>query len=162
MGPSVNKRGLLMTTTNNAASDAPSRYGNPRRYFDGADIRAQCRHVATVVTVRGDINATNIERVSGYVRPLILPEKPFVLDLSGVNYFPTQALSFLSEVDEDCNNSDIEWGLIASDAVSQLLDAEDRQTMFPIADSVPHALQHFVLVTDARRSLLLPLLVNTA
>jgi anti-anti-sigma factor len=162
MGPSINKRGLLMTTTNNPASDAPSHYGNPRLYFDGADIRAQCRHVATVVTVRGDINARNIERVSGYVRPLILPEKPFVLDLSGVNYSPTLALSLLVEVDEDCNDANIQWALIASHAVSQLLGTEDRQTMFPIADSVPHALQHFVLITGARRRLLLPLLVKTA
>ena len=64
-------------------------YGNPAVECDGAQMRALCRQLATVVTVSGEINETNVECIGDYAKRFVLMEKPFVLDLSGVSSFST-------------------------------------------------------------------------
>lgn len=126
---------------------------------DGVQIRPQCRQLATVVTVSGNIDGTNVDRVSGYVRRFILAEKPFVLDLNGVNTFTVQSISLLDTVDDACRATGVEWSLIASGPVTRML--RDEQVDFPITASVPDALNHFADVINERRQLL-PLLRRTA
>jgi anti-anti-sigma factor len=133
-------------------------YGNPPFECDGAQIRAHCRQLATVVTIKGDIDGTNVDRVSQCTRRFILAEKPFVLDLSGVNSFSWESISLLYTVDDDCRAAGVEWSLIASRPV---LSVCDDQIDYVIADSVPQALNHFADAMRARRRLL-PLLINTA
>ncbi len=60
-------------------------YGNPAFDCDGAQIRACSRQLATVVTVTGDLDDANLEKVSQYTKRFVLREKPVVLDLSGVS-----------------------------------------------------------------------------
>jgi anti-anti-sigma regulatory factor len=134
------------------------RYGNPAFVCEGARMRAYCRQLATVVAVNGDVDAANIDRVSQYCRRFILAEKPFILDLSGVNSFATQGISLLDAVDEDCLATGVEWSLIASDAV---LQAVDGPASFPTANSVAEALHHFAEGIALRRRLL-PILHRTA
>jgi hypothetical protein len=55
-----------------ANSDITPRYGRPTFDRSGAQVRAQCRHLATVVTISGAINAMNIDRVGEYSRRFIL------------------------------------------------------------------------------------------
>ena len=56
-------------------------YGNPPFDCDGAQIRACSRQLATVVTVTGDLDDANIDKVSQYTKRFVLREKPVVLDL---------------------------------------------------------------------------------
>jgi anti-anti-sigma factor len=133
-------------------------YGNPTFDCAGAQIRGCCRQLATVVTINGEIDGVNVDRVTEYTRRFILAEKPFVLDLSGVNSFSPQCVSLLYTLDERCFNVGVEWSLIASEFVSDALRIGDRAT-FPTADSVPDALHHFAEEIDERRRLL-PLLTK--
>jgi anti-anti-sigma regulatory factor len=133
-------------------------YGNPTFDCAGAQIRGHCRQLATVATIDGDIDGVNVDRVTAYTRRFILAEKPFILDLSGVNSFSPQCVSLLYTLDEGCFNAGVEWSLIASQPVLDALRAGDRAT-FPIADSVPDALHHFADRIDERRQLL-PLLTK--
>jgi anti-anti-sigma regulatory factor len=133
-------------------------YGNPTFECAGAQIRGRCRQLATVVTVNGDIDSVNIDRVTEYTRRFILTEKPFVLDLSGVNSFSPQSVSLLYTLDEGCFNAGVEWSLIASQAVLDALRIGDRAS-FPMAPSVPEALHQFAETIDQRRRLL-PLLTK--
>lgn len=132
-------------------------YGNPTFDCAGAQIHAVCRQLATVVTVDGVIDDTNIERVTAFARRFVLSEKPFVLDLSGVNSFSAQCISLLYAVDESCFHAEVEWSVITSGAVSRALGGAG--VSFPIADSVPDALHHFADSIDERRRLL-PLLTK--
>ena len=134
-------------------------YGNPTFDCDGAQIRGCCRQLATVVTVYGDIDGMNIDRVTEYTRRFILSEKPFVLDLSGVDSFSPQCVSLLYTLDEGCFHAGVEWSLIVSQAVVEALRIGDRATS-PMAASVPDALHHFADTIDERRRLL-PLLTKT-
>ncbi len=77
-------------------------YGNPAFDCAGAQLHAVCRQLATVVTVDGVIDDTNIERVTALALRFVLAEKAFVLDLSGVNSFSAHSVSLLSAVDESC------------------------------------------------------------
>lgn len=134
-------------------------YGNPTFHCDGAGIRAHCRQLATVVTIAGHLDGANVERASEYTDRFILAEKPFVLDLSGVDSFTREAVSLLFAVDDVCTAAGVEWSMIASRAVEQTL--RDAGIEFPAAGSVPEALNHFADAMVARRQLL-PLLTKTA
>jgi anti-anti-sigma factor len=151
-----------MTFTNAAAaSDVSFHYGNPAFDCDGVRMRARCRQLATVVTVSGEITAGNADAVGTYARRYILAEKPFVLDLTDVTSFTPQGLSMLYDLDEACQGAGVEWSLIASQPVMQVLRAASAGEDLPMTGSVPEALHHFSEGILARRRLL-PLLTRTA
>ncbi len=142
-------------------------YSTPRHAhlpFDcsGASVRAQCRHLATVVTINGAVDATNVDQVSEYCGRFILPDKPLVFDLSGVDSFAAQGVRLLRHVDDVCDANRLEWALIPGHAVTQVLRMTHDEAMFPIVASVHEALHYFADANSARRRLLLPLLTKTA
>lgn len=151
-----------MTVSINTVADLAPCYGNPVFDCGGARIRAQCRHLATVVTICGAIDTVNFERVSEYTRRFILADKPFALDLSGVNCLSAQAVTLLHRVDADCRTAGVEWVLIPSHAVRQALRITNDDGAFPVVDSVHEALRHFADVIAARRRMLLPLINKSA
>jgi anti-anti-sigma regulatory factor len=152
-----------MTSTGvNSARRSAYRCGNPTVECGGAHMRAQCRQLATVVTISGVIDESNIDPVSQYTKRFVLAEKPFVLDLSDVHTFPPQAMEMLRTVEEACCAAEVEWCLVAGDAVHQVLrTTADGNAAFATATSVPEALNRFLDSTLARRRLL-PLLNKTA
>ncbi|UMB71997.1 STAS domain-containing protein [Mycobacterium paraterrae] len=142
-------------------------YAAPRHArlpFDcnGALVRAQCRHLATVVTITGSIDASNVDQVIQYAERFNLPDKPFVLDLSGLDTFGGQAVRLLYAVDEACAAAGLDWALIPSQAVSLTLLVTRGDINFPTATTVHEALQFFADATTARRRLLLPLFTKSA
>ena len=65
-------------------------YGNPAFECGGAQVRTVCRQLATVVTVQGVVDDTNVERVTALALRSIIAEKPFVLGLpTGSSPIPT-------------------------------------------------------------------------
>jgi anti-anti-sigma factor len=143
-------------------SNRTSRCPHPIFDCSGAQIRAHSRHLATVVTIQGEIDAVNVDRVSEYTRRFVLADTPLVLDLSGVNSFAAAAISLLYLVDEDCRVAGVEWTVVASNAVTERLRDYDDEAVFAIAGSVHEALHHFADVIATRRQLLLPLVRKTA
>ncbi|OBG30393.1 sulfate transporter [Mycobacterium alsense] len=133
---------------------------------DGAQIRAHCRHLATVVTIRGDINAANVDRVGEHVRRFVLGGNPLVLDLSDVNHFAAAGISLVHRLDEACRAAGVEWTLVAGPAAMELLgirrDQDDTAETFPIARSVREALRTLADAIVDRRQLVLPLIKKTA
>lgn len=132
-------------------------YGNPTFDCAGAQIHAVCRQLATVVTIAGTVDDTNLERVTALARRFVLAEKPFVLDLSGVTSPSAQCVSLLYDIDESCFNAGVEWSVVASEPVQRVLRASGAG--FPVTESVPDALHHFADNIDQRRRLL-PLLTK--
>lgn len=149
----------MTITDNTPASDHNFRYGNPAVVCDGASMRAHCRQLATVVTVKGDIDGTNIDRVAAYAGRFILAEKPFTLDLSGVSTFAPQAVSLFYDIDEHCDAEGVDWAVVASPAV--IAELREQDAGVPLTGSVPEALHHFAEGNLARRRLL-PLLTKSA
>jgi anti-anti-sigma factor len=128
----------------------------------GAQVRAHCRHLATVVTIRGEIDAVNVDRVGEYIRRFILESNPVVLDLSDVSYFAAAGIWLLHRLDEDCRAAGVEWTLVASPAILGLLGGGRDEGMFPITLSVHEALRNLADAIVSRRQLVLPLIKKTA
>ena len=136
-------------------------YGNPAVDCDGAQMRSLCRQLATVVTVNGDVSEVNLDRISAYARRFVLMEKPFVLDLTGVNSFSPECISLLYGLDAACERAGVEWSVIASQQVMRTLRLSGERETFPTMESVADALHHFADSIGERRRLL-PLLTKTA
>lgn len=138
--------------------------GTRKGTFDcgGAQVRAHFRHLATVVTIRGELDAVNVDLIGEYVRRLILAENPLVLDITGVSRFAPAGISLLSLVDEHSRAAGVEWTLVARPAVIELLSDDDGEAVFPITRSVHEALRNLADAIVSRRQLVLPLIAKTA
>lgn len=135
---------------------------NPVVECGGAQIRAHYRHVATVIAIRGRIDATNVDELSEHARRFVLAKEPLVLDLSGVASFAAAGIWLLCVLDGDCRAAGVDWTLIESPAVSELLGDFDEDAMFPTARSVDQALHALADGNDQRRQMLLPLFQKSA
>ena len=134
-----------------------TRQGNCTFDCGGAQIRAYCRSLATVVTIRGEIDAVNADRASKYIRRFIVGQNPVVLDMSGVTRFAPAGISLLHMLDEDCRAAGVQWTLVASPAVIELLgDGWD------LTRSLHEALHNLADAIVNRRQLVLPLVKKTA
>jgi len=152
----------MTVSTSTSATSFTSRYGDPAVDYKGAHLRAQSRHVATVVAISGRIDATNVDRLTERASRFVLPDKPFVLDLSGVNSFTPQAIRLLFTLDNLCVTSAVDWALVVSDVVARRLRVGNDDLLFPVVGSVAEALQDFDDAILNRRRFLLPLLSKTA
>jgi anti-anti-sigma factor len=139
-----------------------SRYGNPAVDYKGAHVRAHFRHVATVVAISGRVDASNLDRVTECVNRFVLADKPFVLDLTGVDSFTAAAVRLLFEVDDRCNTAGVDWAVVGSEVVMQRLRARNNDVRLPIVTSVAQAEHEFDDAILNRRRFLLPLLSKTA
>lgn len=135
---------------------------NPTVECGSAQIRAHYRHLATVVTIRGRIDATNVDELSELARRFVLAKEPVVLDLSGVTSFAAAGIWLLCVMDGDCRDAGVEWTLIEGPALSELLGNFDEDAMFPTARSVDQALHALADGNDQRRQMLLPLFQKSA
>jgi anti-anti-sigma regulatory factor len=137
------------------------RSGNPAFDCGGAEVFAYCRQLATVVSVRGAIDARNLDRVTEYASRFILGDKPFILDLTDVEPVRGHCGYLLDVVDARCRVAGVNWVLVACDDVVEALGLTDDDPVM-IAGSLPVALHHFADEISARRRLLLPMLGKTA
>lgn len=154
--------GIHMTaTTSGPESKSPFRYGNPTVDCGGAELRAQCRQLATVVTISGCIEDGNVDGLIERLGHYVLAEKPLILDLAEVRAFAEHGLDLLEAIDELCNAAAVEWSLVTSPSVVRALRLRGDHNTYLTADSVPEALHHFSDVMSERRRLL-PLLGKSA
>jgi anti-anti-sigma regulatory factor len=151
-----------MTITSTARAAGTSRYGNFTVACGGATIRAHYRQLATVVAIRGRIDASNVDQVSDHARRFVLAKEPLVLDLTGVTSFAAAGIWLLCVLDGDCRAAGVEWTLVESPAVDELLRDFGEEAQFPMSRSVHQALHALADVIDRRREQLLPLIKKTA
>jgi len=85
-----------------------------------------------------------------------------VLDLSDVNLFAAAGISLLQGFDEDSRAAGVEWTLVASPAVIELLGNGGDEDLFPFTRSVHEALRNLADAIVSRRQLVLPLIKKTA
>ena len=119
-------------------------YGNQQSIATARSC-AVCRQLATVVTVTGDISDANVDHISACAKRFVLTEKPFVLDLGGVDSFSTECISLLYAVDEVRDRAGVEWLVIASQPVHRTLRLFGERETFPTVASVAEALHHFAV-----------------
>lgn len=141
---------------------AGSQTGHDNCVFDceGAQVRAHHRHLATVVHIRGEVNDVNVDRIRDHIARFTLGENPVVLDVADVSGFAETGISLLYAFDADCRSAGVDWTLVASSAVTQVLDDTGHDS-FPIMRTVHEALQDRADAIVLRRRMALPLVRKT-
>ena len=138
-------------------ADVLMREQNGIFHFGGAWVRAHRRQLATVVTIRGEIDAFNADRIGDHIRRFLLGEDRVVLDMSAVSQFAAAGIALLQTFDEDCRAEGVQWTLVTSPAVAELLGDGADGTAFSSTCSVHEALHDVADAIARRRRLVLPL-----
>ncbi len=152
----------MTATIATPAPNLPSRFGDATFDNNRAHIRAHYRHLATVVTIQGRIDADNIKQVTDYTRRFILAKNPLILDLTDVDDFGAEGISVVTALSAECRAAGVECILSATEVVADLVRDYHDESQLPIASSVHEALGYFADVIATRRQLMLPLIKKTA
>lgn len=92
-----------------------------------------------VVTVHGELDASNAGQLADYVQRCATHSRSLILDLSGVEFFGTAGFSALHTINVRCAGENVRWAMVPSQAVSRLLRICDPDNALPIAESAPVA-----------------------
>ena len=139
-----------------------SRYGDPAADHRGAHLRAYRRHGATVIAVRGRVDAGNISEVTDYAVRFVTADSRVVLDLSAVTTFTPRAFGLLDAIDQRCAAVGVDWVLVPGDLVAQRLRTRSDWDALPVLESVAEAEHLFDEAVMRRGHFLLPLQRRTA
>jgi hypothetical protein len=102
-----------------------------------------------VVGAYGEIDANNADMMTEYALGHAMSNRGLILDLSGVDFFGTEAFLAVHRVSVGCARARIAWSLVPGAAVSRLLRICDPQVSLPATETLDAALaavQHQIAV----------------
>jgi len=116
--------------------------------------KVHARGQAIVLTVIGEIDASNTERFTDSIRRLTTAGGPLVLDLSGLGFLGVQGFQGLFGLNEACRRVNLPWAIVGGPAVRTLVRIGDRDHALPMVGTVAEALLQFAADTGGRLRLL--------
>lgn len=119
----------------------------------GVRLSTHTEGSATVVAATGEIDASNISRLTDYVRGVLRANCPLVIDLSELSFFGAQGIPALFMLSEECGRAGVSWAVVTSHPVQRLLRIGDKDRRLPTVSSVSDALKRLATPTPARRLL---------
>ena len=91
---------------------------------------------ATVlVTVRGEVDATNNRALAGYVERQIAGSTRLVLDLTVIDFFGIAGFAALHNVNVICARYGVSWALVVGPPLRRFLTICDPDNLLPVEDS---------------------------
>lgn len=127
--------------TNTSASAAEPDYGTSIDY-DGARVRVFPHSQAMLlIAISGDIDASNAERVSGYVRRFVRASRPVVLDMTDVNVLPASGIRNLLLFGDERADAGGCWVLVTNHRLHRILRVTVGDDALPVETSLTAALQ---------------------
>jgi anti-anti-sigma factor len=146
-----------------ADGDLPCRGDHhPRADGDRVRMQAHLRHLATILTISGDIDVSNTDRISAYAVRLVPVGNALLLDLSGVDFLAARSISVLATVADASDDAGLPWALVTSHAVDRVLRISQRDDILPVASSVPDGMQYFADLARVRQQFFLTALLPKA
>jgi anti-anti-sigma factor len=111
-------------------------------FFDcgGARMRAKSDTGLTVISVRGEIDASNADELSQCASGLVSDCGALIVDLAEIDFIGLDGLRALFALNIRCARTVTTWALIASHAVSRLLQVADHDRLLPAVGSATEAL----------------------
>lgn len=101
----------------------------------GAFSARHVRPSTVIVTVEGDIDATNNRLLSNYVERQIVGSTQLVLDLRLVDFFGTAGFGTLHNINMICSRYGVRWVVRAGRQVRRLLLICDPTGVLPVEES---------------------------
>lgn len=86
-----------------------------------------------LVTVHGDIDATNATALARYVEKRLGAARRLTLDLQTVEFFGGSGFAALTNIDVACEHAGVRWTLLAGSEVYRLLRICDPDHELPVA-----------------------------
>ena len=83
------------------------------------------------ITVRGDIDAANVDKFRDYVFRRAGNCRSLVVNLRDVTFFGTEGFSALRTIEDRCARAAVNWMVLPSAAVNRVLDICDREFTIP-------------------------------
>ena len=96
-----------------------------------AYMRAKTDTGLTVISISGEIDASNADELSHHVSELASDCGALIVDLAEVDFIALDGLHALIALNDQCARTGTTWALIASHAVNRLLRVGDRDSYFP-------------------------------
>ncbi|HEX2285122.1 MAG TPA: STAS domain-containing protein, partial [Mycobacterium sp.] len=87
-----------------------------------------------LVTVEGDIDATNGRSLAVYIERHVVDSTRLVLDLKPVDFFGTAGFAALLNVNVVCSRYGVDWAILVGPQVHRLLRICDPEFTLPLAD----------------------------
>jgi anti-anti-sigma factor len=119
----------------------------------GACIWAHTDIGLTLVAISGEIDALNVDDVSGHVRGLVPEGGALIVDLTDIDFIAVDGLRALFALSSRCVRTHTTWAMIATDAANRLLRVGDHDKLLPVVGSATEALLLVRRSARGRRSL---------
>ena len=84
-----------------------------------------------LVTVRGEVDATNSRALAGYVERQVAGTSRLVLDLTVIDFFGTAGFAALHNVNVICARYGVSWQLVVGPPVRRFLKICDPDNLLP-------------------------------
>jgi anti-anti-sigma factor len=97
-----------------------------------AQFTARWGALGSVITVGGELDATNSDQLAAYVQRNIRRSGRVILDLRGLEFIGTDGFSALHRINVACSGAQIHWAMVPSPAVSRLLRICDPDGALPV------------------------------
>ena len=112
------------------------------RFFDcsGAYMRAKIVSGLTVMSISGEIDASNADELSHRVSELASDCGALIVDLAEVDFIAIDGLHALIALNIQCARTGTTWALITSHAVNRLLRLGGHDKLLPAVGSATEAL----------------------
>lgn len=107
----------------------------------------------TVMTVCGDIDATNASEVSRRVTGMVPADGALIVDMADIDFIAVDGLRALFALNIECVRTDTRWAVIGSHAVHRLLRVADGENLVPAVRSATEALHRVRRSRRDRRAL---------
>lgn len=129
-----------MTAAHNDIDHASHQNGTT--FFDcgRARMRAKIDTGLTVISISGEIDASNADELSQRSRGLTSDRGALIADLADVDFIALDGLHALFALNAQCVRTGATWALITSHAVNRLLRVADHDKLLPAVGSATQAL----------------------
>ena len=89
-----------------------------------------------VITVHGELDASNASQLADYVELCMAHPTPLMLDLSALKFFGTAGFSALHLINVQCAGANLRWAVVGNKAVLRLLRICAPDHTLPLVESV--------------------------
>jgi anti-anti-sigma factor len=112
--------------------------------FDCRDARLTMRNDQglTVITITGEIYASNVDEVKARARALVPRGGALIVDLGRIDFIGVAGLGVILSLDTECARAGTVWALITGISVSRLLRVGDPDGALPTVASYMDALRY--------------------
>ncbi|GAC1405403.1 MAG: hypothetical protein NVS4B6_16480 [Mycobacterium sp.] len=111
--------------------------------------KIQSRSQATVLTVSGELDASNADRFAECVDDLVVQGTPLIIDICALKFLGVQSFRTLADVGRACSDSGTRWALVIGPSLAHIFEVFDPDRALPRCDCLADALHTVTPVNGA-------------